>query len=142
MVTCSVSICLVLWASRISANTLQVIHSHVLGVSIRPNTTALASTTIPSHQHANVSAQKPLDIHCDGATYGFNLDQHDCESAHSSIFRATEQEIFGQRHSGLLDITWALPYIIMGGMVHYAYQHSPTVQEIRTTSTLNAITAC
>ena len=142
MLTRPVSICLVFWASRISANPLQAIDSQVLGVSTRPNRTALASTTITPYLNANFSAPNPLDIRCDGATYGFDLDQHDCESAHSSIYRGMEQEIFGQRHSDLHDITWALPYIIMGSMVHYAYQHSPTVREIRTTSTHNAITAC
>lgn len=73
-----------------------------------------------SHPDPNASSGRGLDIRCDGARYGFNPSLSDCEGARSYIAPDSEQYIFGERHTGLPETTFPLPYIIMGGMLEEA----------------------
>lgn len=68
-----------------------------------------------SIQDLDASSGRGLNIQCDGAKYGFNPSLSDCELARSYIAPDTEQMDFGERHTGLPESTFPLPYIIMGG---------------------------
>lgn len=63
----------------------------------------------------NVSAGNLFETQCDGSKYGFNPSLSDCQNAQDRIALDSEQQTFGERDTGLPDLTFPLPYIIMGG---------------------------
>ena len=62
----------------------------------------------------NVSAENRFNVHCDGATYGYNPNIIDCEQAVDYLMPDTTIWTFGQRHTGLPIETVPLPYRVMG----------------------------
>ena len=62
----------------------------------------------------NASAENRFNVHCDGATYGYNPNIIDCEQAVDYLIPDTTIWTFGQRHTGLPEVTVPLPYRIMG----------------------------
>ena len=114
-----VFVSLISWASTILSTPLQGPDGQTIELSTAQNVTSL-ELLFPSNasiQDPNASSGRGLDIQCDGARYGFNPSLSDCEGARSYIQPVSEQFIFGERHTGLPSSTFALPYMIMGGMV-------------------------
>lgn len=107
------------WALTILSTPLQAPDGQTIELSTAQNLTSL-ELLFPwnaSIQDLNASSGRGLDIQCDGAKYGFNPSLSDCEGARSYIPPVSEEFIFGERHTGLPSSTFALPYMIMGGMV-------------------------
>lgn len=100
------------WALSILATPLQITAGQTIDMS--PATNLTLSTTITTS--ANASYENAFDIRCDGAAYGFNPSLSDCEGARSYIVPDTEQYEFGERHTGLPESVFPLPYMIIGGM--------------------------
>ena len=103
------------WAFTILATPLQGIDGQTINLSTAPNLMSLGLLSPSSTQDLNASTRNGFDIRCDGATYGFNPPLSDCESARSHIAPDSEQFNFGDRHTGLPESTFPLPYMIMGG---------------------------
>ena len=55
-----------------------------------------------------------LEIECNGTQYGHYPPLSDCRTAIDWIAPDLTQLTFGQRHTGLPDATFPLPYISMG----------------------------
>lgn len=70
-----------------------------------------SNTSIPA---LNGSAENRFNVHCDGATYGYNPNIIDCEQAVDYLIPDTTIWTFGQRHTGLPEETVPLPYRVMG----------------------------
>ena len=108
------------WALAILAAPLQGSNVHAVttvDLSMAPNLTNLdlLGSSDGSIQELNASNGGGYDIRCDGAKYGFNPPLSDCESARSYIVPDLEQLTFGERHTGLPESTFPLPYVILGG---------------------------
>lgn len=105
------------WASTILATPLQGTDSQTINLSTTPNLTSLDLSSLSDApiQDFNASSGNSFDISCDGATYGFNPSLSDCEAARSHIVPDSEQFNFGERHTGLPESTFPLPYMILGG---------------------------
>ena len=73
--------------------------------------TSLSNTSLPA---LNASTTNRFNVHCDGATYGYNPNIIDCEQAVDYLIPDTTIYSFGQRHTGLPEGTVPLPYRIMG----------------------------
>ena len=104
------------WVSAILAIPFQELHVQTMALSTDPNATSL-NLLIPSSvpvEGLNAPSAKGLNIHCDGTSYG-NPALADCESARSYIAPGSNKITFGERHTGLPDTTFSLPYMIMGG---------------------------
>lgn len=74
------------------------------------------------HLPANISndenpfnASNVLRIQCDGEKYGFDPDVADCQNARSYYTRSSQLFTYGERHSGLGENVFPLPYRMMGG---------------------------
>ena len=80
-------------------------------------TPIIAKPTIPSNisiPALNASAENRFNVHCDGATYGYNPNLIDCDQAVDYLMPDTTIWTFGQRHTGLPESTVPLPYRVMG----------------------------
>ena len=99
------------------ATPLQGTNGQTINLSTAPNLTSLdlSSPSDAPIQTLNASTGNAFDIRCDGATYGFNPSLSDCEGARSYIEPDSEQFNFGDRHTGLPESTFPLPYMIVGG---------------------------
>lgn len=75
----------------------------------------LLSPSNASIQDLNTSSRRGLNIQCDGAKYGFNPSLSDCQVARGYIVPESEQLVFGERHTGLPQDIFPLPWVIMGG---------------------------
>ena len=85
--------------------------------SINDGALRLSDPIFPSNASTpplDTSAGNNLNIRCDGATYGYNPDIIDCESAKEYIDPEMTIWTMGERHTGLPEITVPLPYRIMG----------------------------
>ena len=88
-----------------------------MALSTDPNATSphlLFPSNIPVEE-LNAPSAKGLYIHCDETAYGLNPSLADCEGARSYITPDSNRITFGERHTGLPDTTFPLPYMIMGG---------------------------
>ena len=97
------------WATPLQGQTMDLspaLNLTSLDLLFPPNATV---------QNLDASSGRGLDIRCDGATYGFNPSLSDCEIARSFIEPIQEQFVFGERHTGLPESTFPLPYMMMGG---------------------------
>lgn len=56
-----------------------------------------------------------LDVKCSGNYFGFNPSIVDCGAAKEIITPDTAQHLFGERHTGLGDDVFPLPFRVMGG---------------------------
>ena len=56
-----------------------------------------------------------LEITCSGEYFGYGPSIADCESAKSYITPDSTQYSWGERHTGLPDTTFPLPFRVMGG---------------------------
>ena len=105
------------WVSAILAIPFQETHVRAMASSIAPNATSL-HLSFPSNvpvEELDALSARGLSIHCDGTSYGFNPSLADCEGARSYIAPDSNKITFGERHTGLPDTTFPLPYMIMGG---------------------------
>ncbi len=102
------------WALAILAAPLQGTNVQAMDLSNLTSLDLLGSSD-GSIQAFNASNRGGYDIRCDGAKYGFNPSLSDCEGARSYIVPDSEQLNFGERHTGLPESTFPLPYVIMGG---------------------------
>ena len=87
-----------------------------MALSTAPNATS-PDLLFPSNvfiEKLNFPSARGLKIRCDGARYGFNPSLADCEGAQSYIAPDSNKITFGERHTGLPDTTFPLPYMIMG----------------------------
>ena len=118
------------WALTILATPLQGIDGQTINLSTAPNLMSLGLLSPSTTQDLNASTRNGFDIRCDGAKYGFNPPLSDCESARSHIAPDSEQFSFGDRHTGLPESTFPLPYMIMGGTLGKSLKDS-TIPLIR-----------
>ena len=72
---------------------------------------SLSNTSVPA---LNASAENRFNVHCDGATYGYNPNLIDCDQAVDYLIPDTTIWTFGQRHTGLPIEVVPLPYRVMG----------------------------
>lgn len=77
-----------------------------LGLNYPPNT-SISDLTVPG--------LGSLEVTCDGARYGMNPTVRDCDGARGYFIPDMEQKTFGERHTGLPDTIFPLPYILFGG---------------------------
>ena len=101
-----------LCVSTVWAELLQAGNGQTLELSTPLNLTDLDLTVPFNTSTPNLNA---LDIQCDGSKYGFNPNLADCDGARSYIAPDSEQQVFGERHTGLPDNVFPLPYAIVGG---------------------------
>ena len=59
-----------------------------------------------------------VDITCSGEHFGLSPNIQDCHSARRHVPPDTTQRNWGQRHTGLSEPYFPLPYRIMGGELH------------------------
>lgn len=69
------------------------------------------------------SGENTFDIKCDGATYGFNPNIADCDEARSYIVPDSDQLYWGERHTGLPQEIFPLPFVIFGGKLPPSCSH-------------------
>lgn len=64
----------------------------------------------------NTSTGNRLNIQCDGARFGYNLNFRDCQSAQDYFYPASEQRTWKERSTpGLTEDDFPLPLRVMGG---------------------------
>lgn len=80
-----------------------------------PIDAAFVSDISISSPALNTSATNSLQIECNGAVYGFDPNIADCQGAAQSIIPDTDQMIWGERHTGLPDDIFPLPFAVFGG---------------------------
>ena len=105
------------WFLAILAIPFQETHVQTMALSTAPNATSL-DLSFPSNvsvEELNAPSAWGLYIRCNGARYGFNPSLADCEGARSYITPDSNKITFGERHTGLPETTFPLPYMIMGG---------------------------
>ena len=59
-----------------------------------------------------------LDIMCSGEHFGLSPNVQDCHSARRQIRSDSTQRKWGQRHTGLSEPYFPLPYRVMGGELY------------------------
>lgn len=74
----------------------------------------LISASNESFTWLNVTGGKDIHVQCDGASYGFDLDIHDCERAKAYVPASPEQVQWAERHTGWQKQIFPLPYRAMG----------------------------
>lgn len=92
-----------------------------------------------SIQDLDASSGRGLDIQCDGAKYGFNPSLSDCERARSYIAPDLDQMDFGERHTGLPESIFPLPYIVMGDKAECYFQPKIVGDGVTGRASLNQI---
>ena len=103
-----------LWASIITAVPLDAGQNAASIASINSAPADLSQLNA-STLGLNVSVGGSFEVKCNGTTYGVNPSLSDCESAREYITPDSTQQTFGQRHTGLPDDTFPLPFRMMGG---------------------------
>ena len=98
----------------VSAKPFQPRENSVPILSATPFITKPTSPSNISIPALNASAENRFNVHCDGATYGYNPNLIDCDQAVDYLMPDTTIWTFGQRHTGLPDSTVPLPYRVMG----------------------------
>ena len=98
----------------VSAKPFQPREDSVAMLSATPNIVKPISLSNISVPALNASAENRFNVHCDGATYGFNPNLIDCDQAVEYLIPDTTIWTFGQRHTGLPEATVPLPYRVMG----------------------------
>ncbi len=63
----------------------------------------------------NTSAENAIGIECNGALYGFNPNIADCEGAAQSINPDSDQLLWRERHTGVDNEVFPLPFAVFGG---------------------------
>ena len=116
MFICHIFSFLSLCAGAILAKPLRTITNETSISSVSPDLirAVFASNTSTSIPALNTSAEDFL-VDCDGALYGFNPNIADCERAAQSIIPDTDEIIWGERHSGLPEDFFPLPFAVFGG---------------------------
>lgn len=62
----------------------------------------------------NVTGDEDIHIHCDGSSYGFDLDITDCEEAEAYVPFSPDPVWWAERHTGWQKKIFPLPYRAMG----------------------------
>ena len=112
-----------IWALALSAMPLQGTHGQTVKVSTATSLDLLVPSNA-SFQDLDAPSGRNLNVRCDGAKYGFNPSLADCEGARSYIAPESTQFTFGDRHTGLPEGTFPLPYMMMGGRLEEAKETS------------------
>ena len=71
--------------------------------------------SIPLFTPSNITTSNALDIKCDGAQYGDNLDLADCKDAKSYIASGSVPRPWVERQTYFHTPHYVLPYRYMGG---------------------------
>lgn len=74
-------------------------------------------STLYQNLASELSVSSSLDILCSGKHFGFHPSFLDCQAAQQTIIPDMTQHIFGERHTGLGDDVFPLPFRVMGGML-------------------------
>ena len=117
MFACYLSISVLFWTLSALATPLHATDSQATSLAAPsnvnyPNLIPLSDPPVPDHTPLN---GKTFEIQCNGAAYGFNPPLIDYDQAREQISPDLTQQTFGQRHTGLGDHIWPLPYLVMGG---------------------------
>lgn len=68
-----------------------------------------------SNSSSGPSTENRFHVECDGDYFGYNLNIGDCQDAESYITVDSTQRTFAQRHTGMEQSAFPLPYRLMGG---------------------------
>ena len=111
-------------AYEASASPLSGAGNQVSRVTLPPDVSHLTFSSNLSITPSNISTTNALDIRCDGAQYGDNLNVTDCKDAKAYISSGSEQFPWVDRETLFLRAHFSLPYRFMGGK----YQIFPTLR--------------
>ena len=111
------------WVLRFSASMAYYVSAHpssgsenqFIAISL-PST--VSHLNYPSHRSItpiDISTENALDIRCDGAQYGVNLDIADCKDAKYYISSGSEEVPWVKRRFPFFKPGFVLPYRYMGG---------------------------
>ena len=88
-----------------------------------------SSLNLGSTNQSNAAVSLPdgpgsneIHIQCDGASYGFDLDFLDCESANMNFRPSVDQAQWAERHPGMNKQILSLPYRYMGNKASCYFQ--------------------
>lgn len=101
-------------ACIVSATPLTGAENQLLGTSLMPNVSQYSSAN-RSMTPGILSTENALNIKCDGAQYGANLDIADCKDAKAYISSGSEQHPWADRYIRWRKPHFILPYRFMGG---------------------------
>ena len=80
-----------------------------------PNLNVSSTSDASSYNVTSPENAVSLEITCSGEYFGYGPSIADCESAKSYITPDSTQHTWGERHTGLPDTTFPLPFRVMGG---------------------------
>lgn len=116
MLLCSVARVLLFWIGATVGKPLHIQDGQQLMTPLLASLRNLMFLGNSSASLVNTSSKNAFDIKCDGSVYGFNPNIADCEQAKSYIVPDSDQLEFGERHTGLHQDVFPLPYAIFGGI--------------------------
>lgn len=97
-----------------SARAMPDIADQALQLSTLPDLSEFYPSN-PSTSSPGLSTENGFHVECNGAHFGYNLNLGDCQNAESCLSPDSRQWNFAQRHTGMEDTTFPLPYRLMGG---------------------------
>ena len=103
-----------LYALTAVAKPLQIVSEN----SLSPSVSNIVQDSLVSNISRASSTPDPLGsyvVRCNGDLYGYNPNIVDCERAAAAIIPDGEQLIWGERHTGLPQDIFPLPFAIFGG---------------------------
>ena len=98
----------------VSASPLTTAENPSITTSLASNVSHLTSSS-PIFILRNTTTSNALNVKCDGAQYGVNLDVADCKDAKAYISSGSVQRPWAERGSHLQFPHFFLPYRYMGG---------------------------
>lgn len=96
-------------------NALSVIADQTLQLSSLPDRAEFYPSNI-TNATSDPSAGNGFHVDCNGDHFGYNLNLGDCQDAASYLSVDSRQWTFSQRHAGMGESEFPLPYRLMGGM--------------------------
>lgn len=72
-----------------------------------------------SNASSDISTDNGDHIICNGDHFGYNVDLGDCQNAESYLQPDLRQWTFSQRHAGMQESDFPLPYRLMGGKLGF-----------------------
>ena len=113
---------LLIWILRVLAMVYQASATTFTGTGIQDSRITLPSDVSrltllsnPSVIPSNISAKNALNVECDAAQYGDNLNITDCKDAKLYISSGSEQFAWVERHTYYPKAHFSLPYRYLGG---------------------------
>ena len=122
---------LLIWTLRVLATVYEASASPFTGtgdqgsrISLPSDVSLLSNLSVIS---SNISTKNALNIECDPAQYGYNLNITDCKDAKLYISSGSEQFPWVDRHTYYPKAHFALPYRYLGGkyrLLFISFSHS------------------